>query len=176
MDDLIEKLVELINNFDPASYLPEIDSILGWVEMFVRICVMAAPIIMLVFGLSYLFLPPKEANHEVGYRFYFGMGSVEAWRFAQKVAGFAWSGLGLILTVIMFLISGGFKGMDGMEMAESAIVCLLWEIGLMAVCCIAINVLLIIRFDRKGRLRSENREKKQKKKQEKAEDEKDEIV
>jgi len=82
----------------------------------------------------------------------------------------------LILTVIMFLISGGFKGMDGMEMAESAIVCLLWEIGLMAVCCIAINVLLIIRFDRKGRLRSENRARKKEKKQEKAEDEKDEIV
>ena len=56
MDSMIEKLVELINNFDPASYLPDIGSLLGWIELIVRICVMAAPVIMLVFGLSYLLL------------------------------------------------------------------------------------------------------------------------
>ena len=168
-EGFVENLVELINNFDPSAYLPEIDSIMGWVETFVRLCVMAAPVIMLVFGLSYLFLPAKEANHQVGYRFYFGMGSVAAWRFTQKVAGFAWSGLGLILSVIMFLICGTFREMDGMAMADTAVLCILWEIGLMALCCISINILLIIRYDRKGRLRSENRrirkEKKLSKKQ-----------
>lgn len=160
MDGFIEKLVDLINNFDPASYLPEIDSIMGWVEIFVRLCVMAAPVIMLVFGLSYLLLPAKEANHMAGYRFYFGMGSVEAWRFTQKLAGIAWSALGLVLSVVMFLVSGGFKGMDAMKMADTAVVCILWEIGLMAACCIAINIVLIVLFDRKGNRRSA--EKKQK--------------
>ena len=29
MDDFIPDLVDLINNFDPAAYLPKIDSILG---------------------------------------------------------------------------------------------------------------------------------------------------
>ena len=160
MDTFIADLVDLINNFDPASYLPEIDSIIGWVEIIIRLCVLAAPLIMLVFGLTYWFLPAKEANHEVGYRFYFGMGSVEAWRFTQKLAGIVWTALGLILSVIMFLISGGFKGMDGMQMLDKAVACILWEIGLMAVACIAINVVLVIRYDRKGNIRQKKEKKK----------------
>lgn len=164
MDGLIEKLVDLVNNFDPVSYLPDISSIVGWVEILVRICVMAAPLIMLVFGLCYLLLPAKEANHEVGYRFYFGMGSVDAWRFTQKMAGIAWGALGLVLSIVMFLISGSFRGMDGMQMLDKAITCILWEIGLMALCCIVINIVLIIRYDRKGCLRSENRRIRREKK------------
>lgn len=155
MDSMIEKMVDLINNFDPVSYLPAIDSILGWAELFVRICVMAAPVIMLVFGLSWLLLPAKEANHVAGYRFYFGMGSVAAWRFTQKFAGIVWSALGLILSVIMFLVSGGFRGMDTMAMVDKAAVCILWEIGLMVLSCIAINLTLTIRYDRKGNVRWE---------------------
>lgn len=153
MDSTIEKLVELINNFDPASYLPDIGSIIGWIELIVRICVMAAPVIMLVFGLRYLLLPPKEANHEAGYRFYFGMGSVEAWRFTQKLAGIVWGALGLGLSIVMFLISGKFHGMDGMQMLDKAVVCILWEIGLMALACIVINMVLLIRYNRKGQVR-----------------------
>ena len=153
MDDFIPDLIDLINNFDPAAYLPKIDSILGWIEILVRVCVMAAPVIMLVFGLSYLLLPPKEANHEAGYRFYFGMGSVEAWRFTQKLAGIVWSALGLVLSVVMFFVSGSFRGMDGMQMLDKAVVCILWEIGLMAIACITINIFLIVRYDRKGNVR-----------------------
>ena len=167
MDGLIEQLIELINNFDPSAYLPDIGSILGWVELFLRVCVMAAPVIMLVFGLSSLLLPAKEANHQAGYRFDFGMGSVEAWRFTQKVAGIAWSALGLILGVIMFLQCGAFREMDAMAMATKAAVCILWQIGLMALCCIVINTVLIIRYDRKGRLRSENRRRRKEKRLEK---------
>ena len=157
MDSLIEKLVDLVNNFDPVSYLPDIHSIVGWVEILMRLCVLAAPVIMLVFGLCYLFLPPKEANHEAGYRFYFGMGSVEAWRFTQKLAGIVWSALGLVLGLVMFLISGSFGKMDGMQMLDKAVVCILWEIGLIILACMAINIVLIIRYDRHGNLRKEKR-------------------
>ena len=92
MDGLIEQMKQLVNEFDFANFIPEVDSILGWVETLVRIFVMAAPICILVFGLFFLFLPPKEANHRAGYRTYFGMGSVEAWRFTQQLAGIVWSG------------------------------------------------------------------------------------
>ena len=153
MDDLIADLVDLINNFDPASYMPKIDSIVGWIQIITRVCVLAAPVIMLVFGLSYLLLPPKEANHIAGYRFYFGMGSVEAWRFTQKLAGIVWSALGLILSIVMFLISGKFAAMDGSQMLDKAVMCILWEIGLMAAACLTINIVLIVRYDRKGRIR-----------------------
>ncbi len=157
MDGLIENLVELINNFDPASYLPEIGNIMSWAELFLRICVLAAPVLVLIFGLMYWFVPAKEANHQTGYRFWYGMGSVDAWRFTQKVAGISWTVLGLVLTVIMFLVCGGFQEGDVMGIVDAATVCILWEIVLMLTCCIAIDILLIVRYDRKGVRRKENR-------------------
>ena len=150
MDGLVEKLKDLINDFDPAALLPDLGSIGGWAEMFTRVCVMAAPLILLLMGLIYLIIPPKEANHSLGYRVYFGMGSVEAWRFTQKLAGIVWSALGLVLSVIMWLISMGFRGMDVMEMADKAVSCVLWELGIIAVCCLGINLTVTICYNRKG--------------------------
>ena len=153
MDSMIEKLVDLINNFYPVSYLPEINSLLGWADLFARICVMAAPVIMLLCGLRYLLLPPKEANHEAGYRFYFGMGSVNAWLFTQKFAGIVWTSIGLILSAIMFFVTAAFGQMDLMDMADKAVLCILWEIGISVLSILAINLTLIIRYDRKGNVR-----------------------
>ena len=157
MEDFIPNLVDLINNFNPAALLPKVDSVLGWIELAIRLCVMVAPVIMLVFGLTYWFLPAKEANHEAGYRFYFGMGSVAAWRFTQKLAGIVWSALGLVLSVVMFFISSGFRGMEGTKMLDTAVACILWEIGLIAIACLTINVILTVRYDHKGNLRSDKR-------------------
>jgi hypothetical protein len=153
MDSIIEKLVALVNEFDPASLIPEINTILGWVELFSRLCVMAAPVITLVLGLWYLLLPPKEANHAAGYRFYFGMGSVEAWRFTQKLAGIVLGAEGLVLSIVMFLICGNFRGMDAMAMVSKAITCILWELGLLFISHIVINLVILLRYNRKGNLR-----------------------
>ena len=80
-----ETLKSLINDFDPMKLIPDLGNLLGWLELAVRISVMAGPVILLVLGLWYLILPPKEANHFAGYRFYWGMGSVDAWRFTQRM-------------------------------------------------------------------------------------------
>ena len=159
MDGIIEKMKQLVNEFDFANFIPEVDSILGWVETLVRFFVMAAPICILAFGLFFLFLPPKEANHRAGYRTYFGMGSVEAWRFTQFLAGIVWCALGLILTIVMVLVVNGFRGLDAMEMVNRAIVCVLWEIGSIAVCCLGINITALVIFDRKGARRSRKNKK-----------------
>lgn len=159
MDGIIEELKTLVNEFDLANFIPEVDSILGWVELLVRIFVMAAPICILVFGLFYLFLPPKEANHRAGYRTYFGMGSVDAWRFTQFLAGVVWSGLGLILTVVMLMVSNGYRDMEMMDMVNNAIVCVLWEIGALTVCCLGINITALVVFDRKGVRRAKKNKK-----------------
>lgn len=153
MESIVEKLKGLINDFDPVSYLPDIASLLSWAELFARVCVMAAPAIMLLCGLRYLLLPPKEANHEAGYRFYFGMGSVEAWRFTQLLAGIVWSAVGLVLSVTMYLISNKFGTMELNAMVVKAVVCIFWEIGLILASYIAINLTLIIRYNHRGEVR-----------------------
>ncbi len=153
MDGIIEELVTLVNEFDPASLLPEVNTILGWIELFIRLCVMAAPVISLALGLWYLLLPPKEANHSAGYRFYFGMGSVKAWRFTQRLAGIILTLAGLTLTIVMLLISGGFRGMDAMLMVDKAVSCILWELGVLFVSHVLINLIVFFRYNRKGKVR-----------------------
>ena len=153
MDSIVEKLKDLINNFDPVSYLPDVTTLLGWADLFARICVMVAPVVMLLCGLRYLLLPPKEANHEAGYRFFFGMGSVEAWRYAQLLAGCVWTVVGLGLSLVMFFITGKFGGMDLGAMVDKAVLCIFWEIGLILTSYIAVNLTLIIRYNHRGEVR-----------------------
>ena len=60
MDGIIEQMKELVNEFDFANFIPAVDSVLGWIELLVRIFVMAAPVCILFFGLWFLLLPPKR--------------------------------------------------------------------------------------------------------------------
>ena len=153
-ENLIESLIALVNEFDFAKIMPELDSVMGWIDLFVRLCVLAAPVAVLFFGLWWLLLPPKEANHHFGYRCYFGLGSVDAWRFTQRLAGIVLGGLGLALTVVMFFLVQSFGGLAIMDLMSRAAVCLLWEIGLTAVACLGINITATVLFDRKGNYRT----------------------
>jgi uncharacterized membrane protein len=148
-----EDIKVLMDNFDPASLLPDLTNVVGIVEFITRIAVVAGPIVLLVMGVLYFFLSPKEANYHFGYRCYFGMGSENAWQFTQRLAGLVWMGLGLILTIIMVIISSSFAGKPIMDTISSGFTCLIWEIVLTAISCVAINVLVMLRYDRKGLIR-----------------------
>lgn len=149
----IEDLKGLMDAFEPSALLPELNSIMGWIELVMRVAVMVGPIVLLVMGLVYLFVSPKEANYYLGYRCYFGMGSVAAWRFSQRLAGIVWTPLGLVLTVVMFFASGSFRGMDTMDMVWKAVRCMLWEVGLTAVSCLFVNTIVALNYTGKGELR-----------------------
>ena len=149
----MDKLAELVANFDIANILPELDSFLGWMELLIRLAVMAGPLLVLIFGCIYFFMPPKEANHSLGYRFYWGMGSEYAWRFTQRLAGFVWMIAGGLLTLIMFFVTVAVGGKDLAQMGYDAVVCLFWELGVIVVACLAIDVVVLLRYNRKGRVR-----------------------
>ena len=149
----IESIKEIMDAFDPAALLPELDSIFGWVTLACRIAVIIGPVILLILGLAYLFLSPKEANYHFGYRCYYGMGSVEAWRFTQRMAGFILGGLGLVLTGIMLILSAGFAGMEIMDMVWRALSCMIWEAVLALLANAAISGLAAWKFDAKGNYR-----------------------
>lgn len=149
----LDSLKSLLSDFDPSALLPELDTMMGKVELVLRIAVLAAPVCIFVLGLIYLLIPPKEANHHFGYRCYHGMGSVEAWRFTQKVAGIGWGALGLILSVVMLFVSGGFAGAQADQVVWTAAKCILWELGLIGLSCIAIDIVVAVFFNRKGERR-----------------------
>ena len=153
----IDSIKELMDGFDPASLLPELDTVFGKIELVCRIAVMVGPVLLIALGLTYLLLSPKEANHHLGYRCYFGMGSVQAWRFTQKFSGVVLGGLGLILTAIMVFMMMSFRGMEVEAMLWRAVKCLIWEAALALLANLAIQAAAFFLFDANGDYRSKRR-------------------
>ena len=151
----IEDLKSLMDAFDPASLLPELTNVLDVIIKAVRLATLVGPVVLLVFGLGYLIFAPKEANYYFGYRCTFGMGSVEAWRFTQRLAGIVWSVLGLALTVSMAVLTGDLLEMEVYDAIWEAVKYVLWEVGLVAVACIVINTVVMTKFTFDGDYRKD---------------------
>jgi len=149
-----EKLTDILNKIDFTKLVPELDSMLGKLQLAATVAILIGPLILLVLGFIYLLIPPKEANHKAGFRTYFGMGSVDAWHFTQRLAGIVLGALGLVLTVVMLITySDLLKITDIMQVTQIAGECLLWQIGLVAVAYFGISVTVFVMFDRKGNRR-----------------------
>lgn len=149
----MEKLTAIFEGIDLAKLVPPMEVLLEKVAWLSRVAVLAGPVVMLVFGLWYLLLPPKEANYGAGFRTWFGMGSVRAWRFTQKIAGYAWSGCGAVLLVVMWLISRSFAAQETAQMVMLAFRCLCWQAGIAFVSYLAISITAAVLFDSRGRRR-----------------------
>lgn len=154
MMDAIKNLFK--DGLDPAALLPDLHELFGVLPAALRVAVMAAPLCLLGLGLWYLLAPPKEANHRAGFRCWWGMASVEVWQFTQKIAGLVWTGLGLVLTIVMAIRCNGFRDMVYEDAIWAALWAIVWELGLVAVSIIAINIVVMVFFDRKGYRREFN--------------------
>ena len=147
-------LKNLLGDFDPAALVPDLEALFNNLDGALRVVVLAGPLCLLGLGLLYLLAPPSEANHVFGYRHFWGMSSVEAWRFTQKTAGLVWTGLGLCLTVIMAFLCNGYRELAAEAMLMSALTCVLVELLLVFLSTLLINTLVIFHFDHKGARRS----------------------
>ena len=152
----MEKITALFEKLDLTKLVPQMDVLLDKLQLITTIALMVGPLVMLIFGLWYLLLPPKEATHSAGFRTWFGMGSISAWRTTQRIAGMVWGACGLVLSVVMWLISRSFDKLDPMQMASRAGICLLWQIGVALITYIGISITAMILFDEKGRRRKSN--------------------
>ena len=153
----IEDLKSIMDAFDPASLLPEMEGVLSVLVRIVRIATLVGPAVLLVLGLGYLIFARKEANYIFGYRCAFGMGSVEAWRFTQRLAGITWSVLGLVLTVAMLLLTRNFAQLNAYDVVWCGAKYILWEVGLVAVSCLFINTAVMTQFTYDGEYRRDRR-------------------
>ena len=138
---------------DPASLLPDLPALFEKLVGLIRVAVYAGPAALILLGLMYYFLAPKEANHHFGFRCWWGMSSVEVWQFTQKLAGIVWSILGFTLCIVMTVQSGKFRGMEADTMAYLAMKYLLLELACVVGSIILINLTVFVCFNRKGILR-----------------------
>ena len=153
----IEDLKSIMDAFDPASLLPEMESVLNGLVNAVRLAILVGPAVVLVLGVLFLVFAPKEANYYFGYRCAFGMGSVEAWRFTQRLAGITWTVLGLALTVAMFVLTRKFGRLDAYDVVWTGVKYILWEVGLVAASGLFINTVVMSQFTYDGELRRDRR-------------------
>ena len=153
----IDSIKALLDGMDPAALLPDLSKVFDSLVPICRFAVMAGPLVLLLLGLSYLFLTPKEANYYLGYRCYFGMGSEYAWRFTQRLAGWLFTAAGAVLTVVMFAISVRFPYMALKDMVWKAASCLLVQLAASVLLILTVNISAAIHFDRKGKHRRKRR-------------------
>ena len=153
----IDSIKALLDGMDPAALLPDLSKVFDSLVPICRFAVMAGPLVLLLLGLSYLFLTPKEANYYLGYRCYFGMGSEYAWRFTQRLAGWLFTAAGAVLTVVMFVISVRFPYMALTDMVWKAASCLLVELAAAVLLILTVNISAATHFDRKGKHRRKRR-------------------
>ena len=147
----MEKLTELLDKVeDLGKLVPELDKVTGWVQWLIAFAVRVGPICILALGLIYLLIPPKEANRVAGYRTYFGMGSVDAWMFTQRVSGAIMTVTGLILFLIARSAVKDFDGMDLMDMAQKAFSLIKVQVICALVIYIFMFLLTAVMFNRKG--------------------------
>lgn len=145
--------MELISNLfdmDLSKLVPDLPVFLGFVHTLLVLAVLIGPILLVVLGALYLFKPAPEANFKYGFRTYFGMGSIEAWQFSQKMAGLIFGGLGALLLIIMFIVVLTFIGKDLFRIAGTAIVCLIIQALLTLAARLTIGFLCWKYFDKDG--------------------------
>ena len=145
-----DELKALLEEMDLNKILPQSEAVVSAVQTVLRLALMVGPLVLLGFGLLYLFAPPKEANYALGYRFWWGMASLDAWIFTQKAAGIGWSVLGLVLTVVMSIIGSKFPQKELMDAAFLTGKCLLWQLGLVLGACLIIDIIVVVFYDRYG--------------------------
>ena len=149
----IENIKQLMDGVDIAALLPNIDTILRFVRIVTRIALIAGPVVLLFLGLHYFLLAPKEANYTTGYRFRWGMASVESWRFMQRVAGTVWTALGLGLVIAMGILLGSLGEMEIMDLLWLAVNRLLMQAAWTLGSCVVIDLIVFLFYDRKGKRR-----------------------
>ena len=144
------ELITKIFDLDLASFVPELGKFLTDVRTLLILAMLLGPVLLMVFGGIYLLRPPAEANYRFGFRTYFGMGSIEAWQYSQKIAGIAFAGLGLVLLIAMIVVTICMEKQDVFVMANTALVCLLVQAGLTLVARLAATILVTVYFDANG--------------------------
>ena len=146
----LENIKDSLDNISLDKLLPDLSNFESSVLSLARLAMLLGPLVLLGLGVFYLVASPKEANYTTGYRTWFGMGSVQAWQYTQRLAGTVWMVLGLILAAIAALNVGNLFEVELMDALFLAGKYIVQQAVIVLISVICINLLVCIRYDRKG--------------------------
>ena len=132
------------------ALIPNLDKLLGDMRSWLGIAMIVGPVVFIIMGLIYFFLAPPEANHKLGYRTYFGMGSVAAWKFTQKLAGVVWGGQGIVLAIVAIIGCVVMVGQEVNKGTSTALTILIIEAVAALIAFLTVEITVILRFDING--------------------------
>ncbi len=147
----MDKLLSMLKEFDIANFLPPMAELAGSLRFWAAVIMLAGPLVMLGLGLWYYYKPPKEANHSAGFRTYYGMGSIAAWKFTQNLAGRIYILLGGGLSGLMLVISLFFIGAEPTTAMTWALICVILELALAFAAWLYIQKTVRQKFDADGK-------------------------
>ena len=150
----LESITSALENFDLGSILPDLFSLLSSMQGLCTLVMMVSPLLLLGLGIWYLFWPRKTVGARSGFYAYFAMGSEEAWLYTQKMAGLVWTGLGGLLTIIMAIVCIAMSGSNMSQIAGTTQTCMIWQIILVGLSWLALNILPAVFYDKSGNRRN----------------------
>ena len=135
-------------------FVPDLGTLITDLRYWLVFFMVIGPVALMLLGAYYLYMAPPEANHKAGYRTFYGMGSVSAWKFTQKLAGRTWliSGLVMLLAAII-----GFILMIKADVSRAVtigLVVLILEAIIALVAYITIEATVSKRYDENGNLKN----------------------
>ena len=139
------------------AIIPQLDNLLRSMRLWMAIAMFIGPIVFIGLGAFYLFWAPLEANHKLGYRTYFGMGSVAAWQYTQNLAGRVWSIVGVALAVVAVIGGILVLVLEPAKGTNAALVVLIIEFLAALAAWATVELTVLIRYDINGKERNKKK-------------------
>ncbi len=139
------------------ALIPNLENLLGDVRSWLGIAMIIGPVIFIGMGLFYYFLAPPEANHKLGYRTYFGMGSVSAWKYTQKLAGLVWGGVGIVLALVAIIGCVIMVGQELPKATSTSLTILIIEAVAAVLAFLTVEIAVLLRYDMNGSVRKKKK-------------------
>ena len=135
------------------AIIPQLDNLLRNMRFWLAVALLLGPIFFVLMGLFYRKWAPPEANHKLGYRTYFGMGSVAAWKYTQKLAGTVWLSVGIGLLAVALIGCVLSLSMEQTKGTSAAFVFLIVEFVAALVAFVTVELMVLLRYDINGKQR-----------------------
>lgn len=146
----MDAILSFLKEFEITQLLPDIDTFMGRLELITRLAVLAGPLLLLCLGLWYHYRPSEQPDHPLGFLGRSVMGSTDAWKFAQRIAGMCFMILGGGLFAVMLVVSIFYGLMSALGMVTTALVCIIIELALVIAAQVFINKWVLKYYDKEG--------------------------
>ena len=141
------KFITGLFDLDLRGLVPEISTFMGTVKFLMGLAMLIGPMLLIAFGLLYMFKPAEHANYHFGYRTYFGMGSTEAWQYTQRIAGLVFTALGGVLFIAMIVVMCFFGKRELLQNVTTAAICLGIQAAVLLIARLVIAIMVGVYFD-----------------------------